>query len=78
MFNIASLKSATNSKLNSCPHQRLNDTLVIFTETSNQSYMLHDWVDVKVDGWHICQARCSSMVRVFAHGVMGHWIDPSW
>ena len=18
------------------------------------------------------------MVRVFAHGVMGHWIDPSW
>ena len=22
--------------------------------------------------------RCSSMVRVFAHGAMGHWIDPSW
>ena len=27
-------------------------------------------------------ARCSSVVRVFAHGAMGHWIDrlinPSW
>ena len=23
-------------------------------------------------------ARCSSVVRVFAHGVMGHRIDPSW
>ena len=22
-------------------------------------------------------ARCSSMVRAFAHGVMGRWIDPS-
>ena len=25
-----------------------------------------------------CGARCSSMVRAFAHGVMGHRIDPSW
>ena len=24
------------------------------------------------------RARCSSMVRSFAHGVMGHRIDPSW
>ena len=23
-------------------------------------------------------ARCSSMVRVFAHGAIGRWIDPSW
>ena len=23
-------------------------------------------------------ARCSSVVRVFAHGAMGRWIDPSW
>ena len=23
-------------------------------------------------------ARCSSMVRVFAHGAIGHQIDPSW
>ena len=23
-------------------------------------------------------ARCSSVVRVFVHGAMGHWIDPSW
>ena len=22
--------------------------------------------------------RCSSVVRAFAHGAMGHWIDPSW
>ena len=24
------------------------------------------------------QQRCSSVVRVFAHGAMGHRIDPSW
>ena len=23
-------------------------------------------------------ARCSSVVRVFAHRAMGCWIDPSW
>ena len=23
-------------------------------------------------------ARCSSVVRALAHGVMGHRIDPSW
>ena len=23
-------------------------------------------------------ARCSSVVRAFAHGGMGRWIDPSW
>ena len=23
-------------------------------------------------------ARCSSVVRAFAHGTMGRWIDPSW
>ena len=23
-------------------------------------------------------ARCSSVVRAFAHGAMGHWVDPSW
>ena len=23
-------------------------------------------------------ARYNSVVRAFAHGVMGHWIDPSW
>ena len=23
-------------------------------------------------------ARCSSVVRAFAHGSMGRWIDPSW
>ena len=24
------------------------------------------------------RARCSSVVRPFAHGAMGHRIDPSW
>ena len=24
------------------------------------------------------EARCSSVVRMFAHGVMGRWVDPSW
>ena len=22
--------------------------------------------------------RCSSVVRAFTYGAMGHWIDPSW
>ena len=26
----------------------------------------------------ILEARCSSVVRVFAHGAMGRQIDPSW
>ena len=26
---------------------------------------------------HAKRARCSSVIRVFAHGAMGHWIDPS-
>ena len=33
--------------------------------SSDQSFM----------GWG---ARCSSVVRAFAHGAMGHRIDPSW
>ena len=24
------------------------------------------------------EARCSSVVRAFAHGAMGRWINPSW
>ena len=30
--------------------------------------------------WHGCNtaARCSSVVRTFAHGAMGRRIDPSW
>ena len=27
---------------------------------------------------YLCGARCSSMVRAFAHGAMGRRIDPSW
>ena len=27
---------------------------------------------------HISGARCSSVVRAFAHGVMDRRIDPSW
>ena len=27
---------------------------------------------------YICGARCSSVVRAFAHGAMGRRIDPSW
>ena len=26
----------------------------------------------------LARARCSSVVRAFAHGAMGRWIDPSW
>ena len=29
-------------------------------------------------GIHLQGARCSSMVRAFAHGAMGYRIDPSW
>ena len=34
---------------------------------------------VKVDfNYVVLGARCSSMVRAFAHGAMGRRIDPSW
>ena len=26
----------------------------------------------------VCGARCSSVVKAFAHGAMGRQIDPSW
>ena len=30
-------------------------------------------------GFHLLKGvRCSSVVRAFAHGAMGHQIDPSW
>ena len=34
--------------------------------------------DHSTDPSHIYGARCSSVVRAFAHGVMGQRIDPSW
>ena len=37
------------------------------------NYYLFNWVNSQ-----LARARCSSMVRAFAHGAMGHWIDPSW
>ena len=30
--------------------------------------------DIRAEGG----ARCSSVVRAFAHGAIGRWIDPSW
>ena len=36
-------------------------------------------VDTGFTSWYWPQgARCSSVVRAFAHGAMGHRIDPSW
>ena len=42
--------------------------------------VLHDWCN---KGCGMCYlvcggARCSSMLRAFAHGAMGRRIDPSW
>ena len=34
-------------------------------------------LDVSLSWLSKTRARCSSVVRAFAHGVMGHWIDPS-
>ena len=36
-------------------------------------YPVCGMMHIKITG-----ARCSSVVSAFAHGVMGHWIDPSW
>ena len=39
------------------------------------------WFHEKIIGYDslmISWARCSSVVRAFAHGAMGRWIDPSW
>ena len=32
----------------------------------------------KINSKHAWGARCSSVVRAFAHGVMGRRINPSW
>ena len=34
--------------------------------------------DLCVSSVILTGARCSSVVRVFTHGAMGHRIDPSW
>ena len=47
-----------------CPHRSYTfDTFVYLEEISSTS---------------VWGARCSSVVRAFAHGAMGHWINPSW
>ena len=45
-------------------------------------YTYH-WVAIKISYLLICLcswmgARCSSVVRAFAHGAMGRRIDPRW
>ena len=43
--------------------------------------LLHDHTDNINTYCGICYtrgARCSSVVRAFAHDAMGRWIDPSW
>ena len=49
---------------------------VLFTDALNTtSYMTSDiWLKTIMRGG----ARCSSVVRAFAHGAMGRRIDPSW
>ena len=48
---------------------------------------IHTYTHTHTTGWvnesiNTCMfsggARCSSVVRVFAHGAMGRQIDPSW
>ena len=40
---------------------------------------LFSCVNIDGEGLHfVCGARCSSVVRAFAHGAMGRRIDPSW
>ena len=34
--------------------------------------------DVTLNTLLLTGAKCNSVVRAFAHGAMGHWIDPSW
>ena len=41
---------------------------------SNQKYCFHLHSRIFL----VCGARCSSVVRAFAHGAMGFRIDPSW
>ena len=35
-------------------------------------------LNVQSQGVYQWRARCSSVVRAFAHGAMGRRIDPSW
>ena len=38
-------------------------------------YVMGWYVDISM---HVKGARCSSVVRTFAHGAMGRRIEPSW
>ena len=35
-------------------------------------------IDKQSNLCYCVRVTCSSVVRVFAHGAMGCWIDPSW
>ena len=52
-----------------------SNMICLFTITFSKSPLIRNSIKVFYTLWG---ARCSLVVRVFAHGVMGHRIDPSW
>ena len=49
------------------------------TDTESYSFLLfHPFGFFSVGSTSLVGGRCSSVVRAFAHGAMGHRIDPSW
>ena len=47
-----------------------------FVDRSTRSVVQH--FQIRIMSCTVIVARCSSVVRAFAHGAMGGWINPSW
>ena len=62
-----------------CPSVRLLTCLLVclsvYVRTHTHTYNMHIFACLPL---YMSGARCSSVVRAFAHGAMGRRIDPSW
>ena len=55
---------------------RIDPTWWTDSAISGSDAVIDDWCTILSLAWW--GARCSSVVRAFAHGAMGRRIDPSW
>ena len=71
---------AFHSYRNSSRYVSLHQLHPLVHQTSSRSVLTQD-IHINTQQPRTCEwlgARCSSVVRAFIHGAMGHWIDPSW
>ena len=63
-----------------CTHYHIVNICILLAKIFlNQNWGCHRVTENTIRHTSIIQGvRCSSVVKAFAHGAIGHWIDPSW